>query len=416
MERTTWRLAACAMLGVAVCTSSVAGAYDTNLSKGAQYLAGAQAIDGSWQSAGSEARFLETAEAVLALQAANVRSTAYFNGLTWVQNHSADNTDYLSRRILALVGHGGNVRSDSAQLKISQSMDVGANGGYGLSAAYQGSVPDTALALQALKAIGTAAGTSSGVSFLKTAQRTADPKGWSAVAGGPFDATTTAHVLVALTSYLPDATLTTPISTGLTALKSQVTTSSPLRLRALTVIASIRAGATDAYVTGLVNSLTAAQNSTDGHWGTGAYDTALVMRALAAVSGKDLAADRLYVDVPDDVLRAAINEALGRNALDQLNRGELKNLTSLTAPGRGITDLRGLEYAINLVSADLSNNAITSALPVQSLPGYTGINLAGNPIATVVAEADSNAPLPLWMLVALGASLVGAVSRRRVKV
>lgn len=415
MSTMSWRVGACALLSSACLQLAAAAPYDTQLAKGAQYLTGSQAIDGSWRSAGSQARFLETAEAVLALQAANARGTTYFNGLTWVQNHSADNTDYRARRILALVGHGANTKADTSNLLISQSADVGANGGYGLNQGHQGSVVDTALALQALKAVGNSIGTSTGVAFLKTSQRTADPKGWPAVASGPFDATATAHVLVALTSYLPDSTLTTPISTGVTALKSQVTTTSPLRVRALTVIACIRAGVTDAYVTGLVNSLNAAQDGTSGQWGTGAYDTALVMRALAAASGKDLAADRTDVDVPDDVLRAAINDALGRNALDQLNRGELKNLTTLNAPGRGITDLRGLEYAINLVSADLSNNAVTSALPVQSLPGYSGINLAGNPLTTTVASADSDAPLPLWMLGALGASLIGVASRRRAK-
>ncbi|MDP2787116.1 MAG: hypothetical protein Q8O79_03450 [Pseudomonadota bacterium] len=395
--------------------SWAANDYNASLSQGAAYLASMQSIDGGWQSSGSAARFLETAEATLALQETNTRSSAYYNGITWLENHAAGNIDYQARRILALLNHNASTTQYETDIQAAKATNNGAvaNRGYGLSANYKDSPLDTALALRALKATGATSGVTDALAYLKNTQRTTDPKGWPVTEGGVFDAAVTANVLIALNSHLPNSTLTTPIANGVAALQAQVTTDSPLRLRALAAFAYLKTkSTTDTYATGLINSLVNAQNQ-DGHWGSGVYDTALVMRVLAIPAQLDLAADRTLVGVPDELLRGAINRALGRNSLDQLNRGELAQLTALDISNQGITSLTGLEYAKNLATLNAANNSITDTSPLTGLTHLASQDLTGNPCpgCTQVASNDGDVPLPAWALLSLGAGLMGALIR-----
>lgn len=393
--------------------SWAASDYDAALGLGAAYLASTQSVDGSWQSPGSSARFLETAEATLALQEANVRASAYYNGMTWLENHAAGNTDYQSRRLQALLNHNASTAQDATAIQGARMTGGTANGGHGLSAQYMGSPLDTALALLSLKAVGSVAGVAESLAYLKSAQLATAPKGWPVSSGGSADPAVTAQVLIALNSYLPDSTLTTPIANGLAALQSQVTVDSPLRLRALAALAYCKVkSSADTYATGLTNSLLSAQNQ-DGHWGSGIYDTALAMRVLAILAQKDLAADRTLVSVTDEQLRGAINRTLGRNDLDQLNRGELALLATLDISNQGVVDLTGLEYAANLTTLYAANNSITDTSPLAGLTGLTFQDLSGNPCpgCTLVAGSDGDVPLPEWALLTLGAGLMGALVR-----
>jgi hypothetical protein len=353
----------------------------------AHYLEAIQSpTDGSWQSEGSQVRFLETSAAIAALEAVNRRSHIYYSGVTWLANHAAGNVDYLARRAIALSKHHANTTPDVVAILESRKDAVGTNGGYGLDAIYEGSPLDTALVLQAIKASAIDNSiANAGISHLKLTQRPTAPRGWSVAwatdAASPFDATVTAQVLIALQPYAAtDSALPAVISNGLDAIKTQVNTSSPIRIRALATLAYLTAkSSTDSYATTMLSSLLTAQ-ATDGHWGYGIYDTALVLQVLAVAANRDLAADRTIVDVPDEQLRYAINQQLGRNAMDQLNQGELKQLTTLSAASRGITNLTGLQYATNLSLSDLSNNQISSVSPITGLPGYSAFNLTGNPI------------------------------------
>jgi Leucine-rich repeat (LRR) protein len=73
------------------------------------------------------------------------------------------------------------------------------------------------------------------------------------------------------------------------------------------------------------------------------------------------------VNITDNNLRAAINAALGRPALDAITTGQMKQLTALNISGRGITNLTGLEHATNLTYLDVSNNVIVSFEPIKNL-------------------------------------------------
>jgi Leucine-rich repeat (LRR) protein len=86
----------------------------------------------------------------------------------------------------------------------------------------------------------------------------------------------------------------------------------------------------------------------------------------------------MSVVIPDQALRKAINLALGRNAMDSLTRGLMAQLTTLNAVGNGISDLTGLQYAVNLKTANLSNNKLTTITPISGLQ-LTSLIWTGNP-------------------------------------
>jgi len=75
--------------------------YESNNANASSWLSGQQNADGSWGATVSE-KFLYTVEAVQALHAVGQRNAAYFRGITWLENHAADNADYSARRIVSI--------------------------------------------------------------------------------------------------------------------------------------------------------------------------------------------------------------------------------------------------------------------------------------------------------------------------
>ena len=59
------------------------------------------------------------------------------------------------------------------------------------------------------------------------------------------------------------------------------------------------------------------------------------------------------VNIPDANLDAALHQALNKPT-GAITDTDLASLTSLAVESRGITDLTGLEYAINLTMLDLA--------------------------------------------------------------
>jgi hypothetical protein len=214
------------------------------------------------------------------------------------------------------------------------------------------------------------------LAFLKSTQRNLpNDKGWGVGYTGSSDAVTTALVVRALAKHRAlDATLVGPITDGLNTLSVLVTLGAPTILQAIAAQAALDAGNTTLATTFLSRLI----NTQSGGYWTDPYDTALAIQALAnAAHSSDQAAT---VQITDQTLRKAINQALGRSAMDGLNRGELAQLTSLSAVGLGINSLTGLEWAVNLTSADLRNNNITTAAPLTGLTQLTNLQLAGNPL------------------------------------
>lgn len=392
-----------------------AGVYASATQRAADWLESQQsASDGSWRSTSETRTFLQTTEAVLALHQANRRRNAYYAGQTWLENHDPKNLDALARRLVVLRATQSSAQQDINALLAAVSSPAAGQAGWGLAKRYRASALDTALALDALRTAGATFSSSQAIVYLKATQlTTAGNEGWSA-AGGSIDAYATARVIQALALYKSsDATLTTPLTKAVAALKTLVTTSSAPHVRAAAALAYLRMDPASNDAKTLLNSLTAIQRSNDGGFDAGVFATGLIVQAFAAAEGVDAITSRERVDVTDAALRTAINAALGRGAMDQLNRGELSQLTTLDISNRGVTSLNGLQYASNLTALNAANNLITDTSPIAGLTNLNS-NLAGNPCSGCgggVQVAEGDTPLPLWALWALGAGLMGAVSR-----
>ena len=80
--------------------------------------------------------------------------------------------------------------------------------------------------------------------------------------------------------------------------------------------------------------------------------------------------DRLpgaFVHIPDLNLRAAIAEAVGKSPNAPITAEDMEGLGRLVARNRGIQDLTGLQFAINLDVLDLRDNQISDLSPIAGL-------------------------------------------------
>ena len=424
MARKLWELGVGFVIGSAMLASAqtafAATAYDTNIVHGVNWLLGKQqAQDGSWYSPvygrpWEGLRFVQTSEAVMSLGALNQRVPQYYAGLAWIENRAATNLEFVARRVLTLSPNGSSVASDLTALQGAQNTGSTGNNGWGVTSFYQGAVLDTAMVLQALNQLSSTTGTSQAITFLLNKQLTAaTDKGWaldmpSSGATLVSEPAVTAQVLIGLIPLkASNSLLPTAITNALATMNAQVKQTSTVAQIALAAIANFRNNSSSTTGATQLGWLKAAQGL-DGSWESDdVYSTALALRAFAAGIGKDIAAQQQAVTMPDAHLRAAVNAALGRSALDTISVGELKSLLTLNASGKQITDLTGLQYATNLTTLDVSNNQITSFTPVAGLTSTT-INESGNPGTVVAGGGDAaDAPtLPQWGAILLGGLLL----------
>ena len=91
------------------------------------------------------------------------------------------------------------------------------------------------------------------------------------------------------------------------------------------------------------------------------------------------------VNIPDANLRAAIAEALGKSdtTVVSITIDEMTSLTWIDANNRGIQDLTGLEYAINLEDLYAPDNQITDLSPLSELINLRVLNVWHNPIESL---------------------------------
>lgn len=398
-----------------VANMAQAGAYATPSQRAADWLEAQQDVsDGSWRDTSEARTFLQTAEAVLALHQANCRRGPYYAGQTWIENHDPKNLDARARRLLVLRATQSSAQPDIDALLAAVSTPAAGQSGWGLAKRYRASPLDTALALDALRTVGASFNSAQAIAYLKAAQLTpAGDQGWPTAAGSATDAYTTARVIQALAPYkASDPTLNTPLANAVTTLKSKVGSSSAPHIRAAAALAYLRIDPASADAKTLLNSLATIQRA-DGGFDAGVFAAGLIVQSFVAAEGIDASTNRERVDVTDAALRQAINEALGRGSMDQLNRGELSQLTTLDISNRGVTSLNGLQYASNLTSLYAANNAISDISPIAGLTNLATTDLNGNPCSgcTQVASGNGDVPIPLWALGALGAMLMGAVNR-----
>ena len=92
------------------------------------------------------------------------------------------------------------------------------------------------------------------------------------------------------------------------------------------------------------------------------------------------------VSIPDAILRGVIEAELGKSPGDTITEMDMEGVTHITnaeAQDKGIADLTGLEYAINLQALDLNNltsaapnNSVTDLTPLRNLTKLTDLHLS----------------------------------------
>ena len=94
------------------------------------------------------------------------------------------------------------------------------------------------------------------------------------------------------------------------------------------------------------------------------------------------------VTIADPLIRAAIEAALGKAAGEAISQDEMTEVTLLEVKDAGISDLTGLEYAVNLTRLTLKGNDIADLGPLAGLTNLTNLNLNDNAIANLTPLAN----------------------------
>ena len=79
------------------------------------------------------------------------------------------------------------------------------------------------------------------------------------------------------------------------------------------------------------------------------------------------------VTIPDSNLRAVIEVALGKASGDTITTSDMATLTRLEASNSNISNLTGLEHAINLTWLNLGDNSISDISSLAGLINLTSL-------------------------------------------
>ena len=94
--------------------------------------------------------------------------------------------------------------------------------------------------------------------------------------------------------------------------------------------------------------------------------------------------ENLPVLIMPRALRAVVREELGLSNVVPLTKDNIKQLTRLHAIEKGIVNVQGLEFAVNLTELDLAGNPIEDINPLQKLINLTRLGLG----ATNLSDSD----------------------------
>lgn len=324
---------------------------------------------GSWGNA-QGLDYIYTASAVEALRSANQRTGAYYSGIAWLENHHANNTDLTARKVAALIKYG-NFSHDLARLHAAK-RDL-QQSGWGLSAGYNNSALETALVLQSLYQAEDATGRDAAINYLLSNQLV--DGGWSVVEAATSDYWITAEAVIALANYQGHVGVPAAL-TSATAFLSGIapaTTSTPTLARATLALHTING--VDATVDSFVTSLLAKQ-VTAGDWGD-ALSSSNAITTLSHVVGLNQLSDSTRVAVDQERLRTVINQQLGHAAYGHITQADLERITYLDLRSQDISNLNGLEWAV-----DLSLLKVNASTDLSAISGLTGV--------TIIIDSDSD--------------------------
>jgi alpha-tubulin suppressor-like RCC1 family protein len=297
----------CALLSVA--HADLSG----DRAEGIAWLLQNQNGDGSWGQGGT--KVAATAEALAALRNAGADNGFIFSrALSWLANARTDSVDALSRKIGALELAG----FDTQQMGLLTELVANRNNyAWGAFNQYRGGFPDTALAMEAIRISNVSyADTANSLATITSGKPSGD-NGWSYSTGSlgqdlPKKIMPTAWAIITLSEYKKLGHNVTSAITGgvnwLMASKQQgngsflddaVILTGAVHKTALAYLALSAARDAGVEPAGIATSLAdaqgflLAQQSTDGSWNNDAYQTALALRTLPAVTLADADLDGL---------------------------------------------------------------------------------------------------------------------------
>ena len=95
------------------------------------------------------------------------------------------------------------------------------------------------------------------------------------------------------------------------------------------------------------------------------------------------------VIIPDDNLRRAVEEHLGKSEDAEITEDDMARLTGwFVGVQRGIKDLTGLEYAVNIEVIDLWRNEVTDLSPLEKLTNLKELRIGRNKVTSLSPIAD----------------------------
>ena len=110
---------------------------------------------------------------------------------------------------------------------------------------------------------------------------------------------------------------------------------------------------------------------------------AVALAILAALLAPGAAAQTAGISIPDAGLRSAIESALGKQPGDAITEGDMALVGILDASYAGITQLDGLQHAVNLRALYLQGNSISDASSLAGLARMQVLLLHGNDITDI---------------------------------
>ncbi|MBZ9606995.1 SBBP repeat-containing protein [Clostridium estertheticum] len=106
----------------------------------------------------------------------------------------------------------------------------------------------------------------------------------------------------------------------------------------------------------------------------------------------------IKVDIPDENLKKAINQILKRDETHNITDSDMRNLPKeLTLASKGIKNIKGLEYAINVTKLAINNNEIQTLSSIGTLHNLEYLYASNNNIHSITPLASLNKLKTLYM-------------------
>lgn len=106
-----------------------------------------------------------------------------------------------------------------------------------------------------------------------------------------------------------------------------------------------------------------------------------LMVAGSIIGGFSSTAFAATVSIPDANLKKALLEECGLASNKQITENDLLKLEFLDFSGLKISNIKGLEYAANLLSLDIGQNSISDLAPIKDLKKLTYLDIGKNNIS-----------------------------------